>query len=127
MTAPQTHPDDPQGSLQAESTPPSAPPPQTIAARELWRNTNLSERELKRMHSGIPIQCQFCVGQLFRRSRLRAADLSTLLLMRYPVRCVRCAQRQAVSFTVAGISVPSPIRRHDTPNAKASYSKGSRR
>ena len=30
--------------------------------------------------------------------------------MRYPVRCLRCSQRQLVSFTVAGISVPSHVK-----------------
>lgn len=59
---------------------------------------------------GIPIQCQFCVGRTFRRSRLRSADLPQLFFMRYPVRCRRCSQRQMVSFTVAGISVPSHVR-----------------
>ena len=59
---------------------------------------------------GIPIQCQFCVGRSFRRSRLRSSDLPQLLLMRYPVRCRRCSQRQMVSFTVAGVSVPSHVR-----------------
>lgn len=58
---------------------------------------------------GIPIQCQFCVGRAFRRSRLRFADLSQIFLMRYPVRCLRCSQRQMVSFTVAGVSVPSHV------------------
>lgn len=93
--------------------------------RELWRTTEASERELQRMHSGVPIQCQFCVGQTFRRSRLRASDFASILLMRYPVRCTRCAQRQAVSFTVAGISAPSYLRRRDAPAPKASS--GSRR
>ncbi|CAN5639365.1 hypothetical protein BH10ACI4_BH10ACI4_07250 [soil metagenome] len=59
---------------------------------------------------GIPIQCERCPGQAFRRSSLRTDDLKHLLLMRYPVRCLRCGQRQAVSFTVAGISVPSHIK-----------------
>ena len=59
--------------------------------------------------SGVPIQCQFCVGQRFRRSRLRAADIKHLLLMRYPVRCLFCNQRQMVSFTVAGVSLPSHV------------------
>jgi len=31
-------------------------------------------------------------------------------MMRYPVRCLRCGQRQMVSFTVAGISVPSYVK-----------------
>ena len=59
---------------------------------------------------GVPIQCQFCVGQRFRRSRLRVGDIKHLLLMRYPVRCLFCSQRQLVSFTVAGVSLPSHVR-----------------
>lgn len=59
---------------------------------------------------GIPIQCQFCVGRNFRRSRWRKADMKQLLLMRYPVRCLRCSQRQWVSFSVAGISLPSHLK-----------------
>lgn len=59
---------------------------------------------------GVPIRCQFCVGQKFRRSRLRSDDFRSLLLMRYPVRCLRCSQRQMVSFTIAGISLPSHVR-----------------
>jgi DNA-directed RNA polymerase subunit RPC12/RpoP len=64
------------------------------------------------VHSGKgwAIQCQYCSGQSFRRSRLRANDIAHLLLMRYPVRCLRCSQRQMVSFTVAGISVPSHVK-----------------
>jgi hypothetical protein len=60
--------------------------------------------------SGIPLNCVFCPGQSFRRSRLRSKDLKFLLLMRYPVRCLRCSQRQLVSFTLAAISVPSHIK-----------------
>ncbi len=57
--------------------------------------------------NGEPIYCQFCPGQEFRRSRLRSADIRQLLQMRYPVRCLRCGQRQLVSFTVAALSLPS--------------------
>lgn len=60
--------------------------------------------------SGVSIQCQFCPGQGFRRSTLRAEDLKDIFLMRYPVRCLRCSQRQLVSFTVAGVSVPSHVK-----------------
>jgi hypothetical protein len=60
--------------------------------------------------AGIPINCVFCPGQAFRRSRLRSKDLKFLLLMRYPVRCLRCSQRQLVSFTLAAISVPSHVK-----------------
>ncbi len=97
---------------------PSPNPPLPGNSRELWKATDLPERELDRMHSGVPIQCQYCVGQTFRRSRLRSADIRNLLLMRYPVRCIRCAQRQTVSFTVAGISAPSYLRRRDAPQAQ---------
>ena len=68
-----------------------------------------SEVDLKAL-GGIPIQCQFCVGRSFRRSRLRSSDLPQMLLLRYPVRCRRCSQRQMVRFTVAGVSVPSHVR-----------------
>ena len=110
MSSPQNSPNIPEDVPAHEPRPGSAGGP-----GELWRGAEPSERELQRMHSGVPIQCQFCVGQTFRRSRLRASDFGTLLLMRYPVRCIRCAQRQAVSFTVAGISMPSHIRRRDSP------------
>lgn len=59
---------------------------------------------------GVPIQCQYCSGQSFRRSSLRGEDFTQILLMRYPVRCLRCSQRQGVSFTVAGISLSSKVR-----------------
>jgi hypothetical protein len=65
---------------------------------------------------GVQIQCQFCPGQRFRRSKVRMADLTQILLMRYPVRCLRCSQRQWVSFTVAGISVPSHVRQRHARN-----------
>jgi len=64
---------------------------------------------------GVPIQCQFCSGQSFRRSTLRAEDFNQILLMRYPVRCLRCGQRQMVSYTIASLSLSSsvkPKRRH---------------
>ena len=62
----------------------------------------------------MPIQCQYCSGQIFRRSRLRSEDFLQMFLMRYPVRCLRCRQRQMVSFTVAGISLSS-LTRHSRP------------
>jgi hypothetical protein len=60
--------------------------------------------------SGVPLRCQHCSGQIFRRSSLRASDFKEILFMRYPVRCTRCSQRQMVSFTVAGISLSSSIK-----------------
>jgi hypothetical protein len=60
--------------------------------------------------NGVPIQCQFCSGQAFRRSTLRGDDFSQIFLMRYPVRCLRCSQRQLVSFTIASLSLSSSIK-----------------
>ncbi len=68
------------------------------------------EEDYGEERGGVPIRCQFCVGQKFRRSRLRSDDFRSLLLMRYPVRCLRCSQRQLVSFTIAGISLASHVR-----------------
>ena len=70
----------------------------------------IQEPQVADSAGGISIQCQFCVGRNFRRSRWRKGDMKQLLLMRYPVRCLRCSQRQWVSFSVAGISVPSHIK-----------------
>ena len=61
-------------------------------------------------YHGVPIQCQYCSGQSFRRSTLRGDDLAQILLMRYPVRCLRCGQRQMVSYTVASLALSSSIR-----------------
>jgi hypothetical protein len=71
---------------------------------------------------GVPLRCQFCASQSFRRSSLRAADLGQLLLMRYPVRCLRCGQRQMVSFTVAGISIAASIKLQKTVNTAKHWS-----
>lgn len=60
--------------------------------------------------AGIAVRCQVCSNQSFRRSTLRAADFTQIFLMRYPVRCLRCSHRQMVSFTVAGISLPSSVK-----------------
>jgi hypothetical protein len=60
--------------------------------------------------NGVPIQCQFCSGKSFRRSSLRGDDFTQVLMMRYPVRCLRCNQRQLVSFTVASLALSSSVR-----------------
>ena len=87
-------------------------------------SSNLKDRRSIRPHSsyneaafkdinpsgGVPIQCQHCIAQDFRRSRLHLDDLKHLFMMRYPVRCLRCSQRQLVSFTIAGLSIPSHIK-----------------
>jgi DNA-directed RNA polymerase subunit RPC12/RpoP len=70
--------------------------------------------------NGVPIRCQHCSHQSFRRSSLRATDFSQIFFMRYPVRCLRCGQRQMVSFTVAGISLPSSTKpqKFEVPTSK---------
>ena len=64
---------------------------------------------------GLNIRCHFCPGTSFRRSRFRAKDLRRLLLFQYPVRCLRCSQRQYVSFTLAGLSIASRVRHQRPP------------
>ncbi len=76
--------------------------------------------------STIPLKttefrCEFCPGHSFRRSRLRLQDISALLLLRYPVRCLRCSQRQLVSFSLAGISVPAHIKHQRLPTDAESW------
>jgi hypothetical protein len=61
-------------------------------------------------YNGVPIQCQFCSGQSFRRSSLRGEDIPQILLMRYPVRCLRCGQRQMVSYTIATLALSSSVK-----------------
>lgn len=61
-------------------------------------------------YNGVPIQCQFCSGKDFRRSTLRGDDFTQILLMRYPVRCLRCGQRQMVSYTIASLAISSSVK-----------------
>jgi hypothetical protein len=61
-------------------------------------------------YHGVAIQCHFCSGQDFRRSTLRSDDFTSILLMRYPVRCIRCGQRQMVSYTIASLSLSSSVK-----------------
>lgn len=87
-------------------------PPQTTASDPLPAATVVHHP-----NNGVAIQCQYCSGQDFRRSRVRSGDFKYLVFMRYPVRCLRCSQRQWVNFTVAGLAVPSHIR-HKRPEKK---------
>jgi hypothetical protein len=50
------------------------------------------------------VACLFCGNNRFRRSRLRFSDLGELLLLRYPLRCTRCGQRQYNSIHIAFLS-----------------------
>ena len=85
--------------------------PQELEPRFITQSFGEDEEEdFAEDRGGVPVRCQFCIGQSFRRSRLRSDDIKSLFLMRYPVRCLRCSQRQLVSFTLAGISLASNSR-----------------
>ena len=59
-----------------------------------------------------PGVCRFCGNFGFRRSRLRFADLSRLLTLKLPVRCVRCGKRQYAGLSVASLAhAPRPEKR----------------
>jgi DNA-directed RNA polymerase subunit RPC12/RpoP len=71
--------------------------------------------------SGVALRCQHCSHQSFRRSSLRTTDFTQIFFMRYPVRCLRCGQRQMVSFTVAGISLPAGVRHKTFENPTSKH------
>ena len=52
------------------------------------------------------VACPFCGNGNFRRSRLRFSDLLEIMMVRYPVRCTRCSQRQYVEVAIAMLSFP---------------------
>jgi len=70
---------------------------------------------------GGEFRCVFCPGTTFRRSRLRLKDMAPLLMLRYPVRCLRCSQRQLVSYSLAGISVAAHIKHQRLPTEAESW------
>jgi len=53
------------------------------------------------------VACPFCGNPQFRRSRLRFVDLFEILMLRYPVRCTRCAKRQFTDIYIAMMSYPA--------------------
>jgi hypothetical protein len=55
--------------------------------------------------------CQFCKGRRFLRSGLRPSDFGPIFLLHYPVRCLRCRQRQFTDFMTASLSLAagSPV------------------
>jgi hypothetical protein len=67
------------------------------------------------------VRCLFCPGTSFRRSKLRTSDLLHVLLLRYPVRCLTCSQRQFASIPVAGLSVPASVRHSRAPGPKETW------
>ncbi|WP_263410839.1 hypothetical protein [Terriglobus tenax] len=67
------------------------------------------------------VRCLFCPGTSFRRSKLRTSDLPQVLLLRYPVRCLTCSQRQYASIPVAGLSVPASVRHSRAPRPQETW------
>jgi len=67
------------------------------------------------------VRCLFCPGTSFRRSKLRTSDLLHVFLLRYPVRCLTCSQRQFASIPVAGLSVPASVRHSRAPGPKETW------
>lgn len=59
--------------------------------------------------------CAFCRGRTFRRSRLQFKDVTSLLALHYPVRCLSCSKRQSVGLEVARRAVPSTVRQVRAP------------
>ncbi len=60
--------------------------------------------------------CESCAGRRFRRSRLQWKDVSTLLSLHYPVRCLSCSKRQPVALAVARRALPSSIKQVRGPH-----------
>ena len=56
------------------------------------------------------VGCPFCGNAQFRRSRLRFTDLAEVLMLRYPVRCTRCSQRQFTDLYIAMMAYPPKYR-----------------
>ncbi len=71
-------------------------------------NERAETKHLVQPYSDAPVvdetsdrACAFCGNTGFRRSRLRFTDLLQLVMLKLPVRCVRCGQRQHVALSVA--------------------------
>lgn len=67
------------------------------------------------------MKCLYCSSTVFRRSKMRDIDLLRLALLEYPVRCLRCSQRQYVSFIMAATSVSSRARHPNLPRAQDTW------
>jgi hypothetical protein len=95
--------------LDSGSFPVATPHPQDVRGEN-----GIHLTPLKKMASLGP-RCRFCPGREFRRSRFRPRDSVHLLLLRYPVRCLRCRQRQMISVFAAARAESSKVRIERTP------------
>jgi DNA-directed RNA polymerase subunit RPC12/RpoP len=53
------------------------------------------------------VGCEYCGYNRFRRSRVRFPDLFEAARMRFPMRCMRCSQRQYQSVDIFLLSAPA--------------------
>ncbi len=67
--------------------------------------TSIHQEHLR--HFDMGAECDFCRARSFRRSRVQWKDLPSILMLRYPVRCLSCSQRQTVTVLVARRSLSS--------------------
>lgn len=63
-----------------------------------------TESPTAELEAGV-IGCLYCGNTTFRRSRVRFHDIGELLMLRYPMRCMRCNQRQHGYFLTAAFAV----------------------
>lgn len=94
----------------------------TTAADAAWKGTiePYAERSpVLDIPTGV-VACQFCGNTRFRRSRVRLGDVIEVFLLRLPLRCMRCNQRQYGSFLTASVATgmkanePRLSRQHET-------------
>jgi len=57
--------------------------------------------------------CQYCKSRKFLRSGLRGGDIAAILLLHYPVRCLRCRQRQFTDFLTASMALTAGSQIYD--------------
>lgn len=67
------------------------------------------------------IACPFCGNRRFRRSRFRSEDLLHLAVLRYPLRCTRCNQRQYGTFAAAGLAEPRRNMRREAVRSRNTW------
>ncbi len=115
--------------MSARSENPSAPSWQEFVPLSQESNRTVAERSTDSFVRGRGT-CQFCKGRRFLRSGLRASDIGSIFLLHYPVRCLRCRQRQFTDFMTASLSLAagSPVySEHKTRENWGAWTSGSDR
>ncbi len=62
-----------------------------------------TERPMLELREGS-LACDACGYSRFRRSRIRFGDVKELVMMRFPMRCLRCGKREYHDFALAMLS-----------------------